>query len=485
MTESKKTKNKAYYINSVICVALMIFVGFLPSPIETITPLGMRILGIFVGLIYGWIFVDLVWPSFLSFLMLGFSGTMNVTEAFVEGFGSTIYLQVMMLFLVAAYFEQCGLTEYIAKWFVSLKINVGRPWVLSFMLFICAIVLSCTVSYFAGMLILWSIFYKICDIYDFKLGDAYTGFMVGGMMYVASVSTALFPFTSYGIIVQGLVQASVGEVAGAVPVGPWTLLNVIVSLAIIMLYMAFGKFVLKIDLSRMKEKGDVFEDMRKEKMTHNQKVGLIYMVVFIIMLMGGTIFPSPLKEWFANLGILGACAVCVIGMVFIRNEEGISKCTIEKLSNGLSWKTLILMAATMPMATALEMDEVGVINTVVTWLTGTFSQYSSAVFLVIVVVLFALITQFVHNMVLLFIFCPVLCQTCVALGISPWLFAVLLTLALQISMATPAASTQSAMVFANSNWITTKQAYTNALTFVAISVVVLILSVPIGMVIFG
>ena len=36
MTESKKTKNKAYYINSVICVALMIFIGFLPSPIETI-----------------------------------------------------------------------------------------------------------------------------------------------------------------------------------------------------------------------------------------------------------------------------------------------------------------------------------------------------------------------------------------------------------------------------------------------------------------
>ena len=476
-------KNTAYYINSIICVSLMIFVGFIPSPVDTVSQLGMRVLGIFFGLVYGWIFVDLVWPSLLSFVMLGFSGAMNVTQAFVSGFGDTIFLQVLMLFLAAAYFEQCGLTEYIAKWFVSRKINIGRPWVLTFMLFICTIILSNTVSYFAGTMILWSIFYKVCDIYGFKRGDAYTGFVVGGLMYIASVTTALFPFMSYGIIVQGLVAEGVGKTT-LIPVGPWIILNIIVALLLILLYIGFGRFILHIDLSRLKTTEDAFADMRAEKMSRKQKTGLIYMIIFIIMLMGGTLFPSPFKEWFANLGTLGACALCIIGMIFLKNDKGENKFSINDLQKGISWPTLILMAATFPMATALEMDEVGILGTVVNWLTNALSGFSTFTFLVGVILFFGLLTQFIHNMVLLVIFTPVLCQTCVQLGIDPWLFAVILTLSLQNSLATPAASTQSSMVYANTKWITTKQAYVNALSFVVITFIVLIICVPIGMVLF-
>ena len=105
MSTVAKKKNTAYYINSVISVAIMLFFGFIPSPVDTISSLGMRVLGIFIGLIYGWIFVDLVWPSFLSFVILGFSGAMTVTEAFVAGMGSTLYLQLFMLFFVATYFD--------------------------------------------------------------------------------------------------------------------------------------------------------------------------------------------------------------------------------------------------------------------------------------------------------------------------------------------------------------------------------------------
>ncbi len=483
MSTTAKNKNTAYYINSIICVAIMLLFGFLPSPVETISPLGMRILGIFLGLIYGWIFVDLIWPSFLSFVMLGFSGSMTVTEAFTEGMGATLYLQLFMLFFVAAYFDKCGLTEYIAEWFVSRKVNVGRPWLFTFMLFLCVIVMSCTVGYIAGVLILWSIFYKVCGIYGFKLGDKYVGFVIGGLMYVGVMSTILFPFTSFGIIVQGLVRTGIGTDA-VLPLGPWIALNVFIVFALILLYMAFGKFILKIDLSAMKTGGDDFAQMREKKMSHKQKVGFIYLIVFMLMLMGGTVFPAPLQGWFANLGVLGTCALCIVGMVFVRNEEGISKFTINDLKQGISWETLILMAATMPLATALESDEAGIISTIVAWLTNTFAGYSPAIFLIAVVLIFGLLTQVVHNMVLLVIFTPVLCKTCLGLGISPWLFGILICLALQSAVATPAASCQAAMVFANTEWITTKQAYVNSIAFVIFSSIVLIAAIPIGMILF-
>ena len=54
MSEQKKITT-GYLIHSLICVALMVGVGFLP-PIGGITPYGMDILGVFLGSIYGWVF---------------------------------------------------------------------------------------------------------------------------------------------------------------------------------------------------------------------------------------------------------------------------------------------------------------------------------------------------------------------------------------------------------------------------------------------
>ena len=49
---SQSRKNTVYYINSLITLILIFGFGFLP-PIAPITPVGMRILGILLGLLYG------------------------------------------------------------------------------------------------------------------------------------------------------------------------------------------------------------------------------------------------------------------------------------------------------------------------------------------------------------------------------------------------------------------------------------------------
>ena len=73
--------NKRYYINSAVVVALMALFRFIP-PFGSMTAMGMTILGIFLGALWGWINCDMIWPSVLALVLLGFSGyTANVTEA--------------------------------------------------------------------------------------------------------------------------------------------------------------------------------------------------------------------------------------------------------------------------------------------------------------------------------------------------------------------------------------------------------------------
>ena len=59
----KRPKNLFYWINSIIVFVLMFGIGQLP-PFGQITPLGMQILGIFAGTLYGWCTVGLVSVSY-------------------------------------------------------------------------------------------------------------------------------------------------------------------------------------------------------------------------------------------------------------------------------------------------------------------------------------------------------------------------------------------------------------------------------------
>lgn len=52
MSEAK-TVSKSYYIHMAIIVFFMIGFGFLPT-FGPVTPMGMKILGIFLGCIYAW-----------------------------------------------------------------------------------------------------------------------------------------------------------------------------------------------------------------------------------------------------------------------------------------------------------------------------------------------------------------------------------------------------------------------------------------------
>ena len=56
------SKNKAYYVNLIIYILITFGIGFL-QPFGEITELGMKCLGVFIGSIYGWLTLGLIFPS--------------------------------------------------------------------------------------------------------------------------------------------------------------------------------------------------------------------------------------------------------------------------------------------------------------------------------------------------------------------------------------------------------------------------------------
>ena len=68
------------YLHVIVFFALTLGTGFLSPP--GITEMGMNILGVFLGLLYGWSFIGFAWPSMICLVALGFT-LVFITEYFV------------------------------------------------------------------------------------------------------------------------------------------------------------------------------------------------------------------------------------------------------------------------------------------------------------------------------------------------------------------------------------------------------------------
>lgn len=68
-----KKKKDLYMVHTIIGLVITGVFWLLP-PIDPITPVGMKCLGAFLGMIYLWSMVDTLWPSIFGLCMLGISG---------------------------------------------------------------------------------------------------------------------------------------------------------------------------------------------------------------------------------------------------------------------------------------------------------------------------------------------------------------------------------------------------------------------------
>ena len=60
----------AYYVKLAVMAAIMAVFRFLPLP-PGLSGEGLAVVGVFFGVLYGWLFIDMVWPSLAGILVLG------------------------------------------------------------------------------------------------------------------------------------------------------------------------------------------------------------------------------------------------------------------------------------------------------------------------------------------------------------------------------------------------------------------------------
>lgn len=476
----RKPKDTAYYIHSFIALLLMFGIGYLP-PSDPLTSLGMKVLGIFIGLLYAWTFVEMIWPSLVGLIALGLTGYAPMKTVFTSGFGNDLVLLVFFLLIFAAYLDESGLNRAIANWFVSRRIGVGRPWIFSTLILLATYVLAATISFFASIVLMWNIFYEISDTLGFKRRDNYPAMMLIGIVFAAMLGLAIFPYKTIPVMVMGSLEKISGITVDFIS---FTLVSFTISIICLALYILTCKYIFRPDVTPLKHMtAEQFAHMRGASLTSPQKIAAVFLASFIVLMFLPSFIPADtwLGGILKTMGTTGLAAFVVAIAAFLRIEGKRVLDFGRMISRGMLWDIIILFAVTMPLGSALESDETGVMAFIVHILKPLFAHTGGTLFIALFILIAGVLTQFAHNLVLAAVLLPILYSFSVELGANPAVGAVLLAFTVGVAIVTPGSSAQGAMIHGNKQWISTKQAYLYGITtFIITSAILLLVGLPLG-----
>lgn len=169
-------------VHIIITTLLMVGFGFCRRP-GALTPYGMRVIGIFFGLIYGWITCGLVWPNLLAFFIVLLFDVMPLNEFLAAGLGTdTTMLLIFAIILITAVNES-GLGRFMAAWLLSRKILEGRPWMFTAGFLLATFLLTSFANPYVTIIIFWGILYNVLNIFQIKAGELCATVMVAAWFW--------------------------------------------------------------------------------------------------------------------------------------------------------------------------------------------------------------------------------------------------------------------------------------------------------------
>ena len=439
---------KSSYIHLAVMLIIAFGISVLP-PFGMVTPFGMKAIGAFVAVLYGWIFFDLFWTSLFGFLILPILGLNSLAGAFATGIGHQMICIVLLTIVFAVALNSAGVPELVIQWLFKRKIINKSPWALIIGILLIAALLGAVGLGMAAMFLLWSIVYKICDYSGIEKRSSMMSFMIFEIAFLANTMSFILPFSAGVLIYQSFML----QVAGAAPIpaGPYMANAAITLIALAVLNIVVAVFVFKVDASKFALSDEIKNEITSAEVTSKQKNSFMVLVAYIAILLYATLLPSAPGAAFVNM--LGVGGISLIGALVLAmlNESGKGYVRLQDVFRNVDWSLLFLLAVTYPIADAIKHADAGIMPTIMTAVTPIVSQFGPFAFVVVCTLILGTITQVTHNIVLGAMFMPFLMPILDSVGGNMYTLWFILLIVLNLAYVTPAGSMQSAMVFGNEN----------------------------------
>lgn len=450
----KKDKLTMHFI-----IYLLITFGFGFIPTEVLPSLGMRILGIFLGLIYGWLFIDYTIPSIFTIVALALAGYDSPTNVVISAFGNDVTIFLILVLVFSAYCEMSGLSQKLAYWFLSRKICFQRPWAFAFIVLWASFFIGFAISGVAAMLIIFGLLATVFTEMGFKPGDKYPAYITFGVAFSGVTSYSARAWDGIPLIASGALQSVSGGSVAGFNVFTFVISAFIIYTVCLALYILAVRVILRPDVTPvMNCTQEYMETMRsKLVLSKQEKLAAFMLITFMILMFLPSVFPnvSFLKKCTMNIVMLS-----ILGLLSVIKIDGKHVFDFQKTANkGIAWGMVWMCLAIMPMTSAVSMNEAGIIPLISGYLGGLMGNLSPVIFLAGLTALCIILTQVARNGLVCAMAVPIGYPLCLQFGIDPTTMTALIAFAAGTAIATPAASGAAALGFAQEEWIGSVNAF--------------------------
>lgn len=267
---------------------------------------------------------------------------------------------------------------------------------------------------------------------------------------------------------------------------PYSAFMLAVSFASIVLFMLAGKFLLRIDTSRMKD-ADFTKLSGNLQYTTEQKIGTALLLFILLALYLPSVLSkeSTLYMILNNLGAVGVVGIATV-LLLVIPINGQPLMDFQKTASaGIQWNMICLLACVGPLGSALMSENANITKSILVALQPILAGQSPMTMYIFLIVICLVLTQFMNNTVLLVVLTPMLCKLAGLVNANPFIITAILVFALSAALATPGASSRAGLIFGNTEWIATKDAYLQGiLSVVSVMLALLIVGLPLGILLF-
>lgn len=443
-------------VHSAIMLILMFGFQLVPPP-DGITSYGMAVSGVFFGLVYGWTFLGILWPSLLGVLGLAFTGYGTVEHVALAMFNNSTVLMMLLGTISFAALAQSGAADYVMGKLIGSKLSQKSPLMLVDIIFFAVLLASaldmCMVLYFGIFPVMISTLKKC----GYEKGDRFNVMFLTGFMLAVQLGMAFKPFLGWGLMTIGTIQSITQT---QLSYGLYMLLMLIIYVVFIITY----PFLMKIcgcDFQKMAEVDITTAfNVREGKMSLRQILSLGSLLIFLAIVIVFSVAGShlgALNNFYIQIGILGMMLILWIAMIVIK-VDGKPLMDMRKASADFGWDMLFLIAIALLVSSCLTSEGTGISA----WLAGLITPLfpgGGVSFLIALGAATLFLTNVANNIAVCFIMINIVCAMYLnGFPVDLLAASMLISVSALVAFLTPASSMPGAMIHA-SGVVTPKSIY--------------------------
>ena len=429
-----------YLITALICFGF----GLIP-PVGGMTEYGMGVLGTFIGAIYGWSTIGMIWPSIIAMLALGMEIGMNKMVA--ASIGNPVVAGLLILFPMFSVLSSLKVTEWLANKFLTNKLALGRPWVGITIMFLGAFFTS-FINPILVIIIFGTFVVSLTKSLGIKPYSKLATALLLGLSYSTMLGQITVPMISTGLTFSNAFQ---NMFQTTVPYAQYMVFMYLAGVLLVIISVLVMRFVLRVDVSPF---ATLNADMLgvSSKLNRDQKIAAGFFIAFVVILLAHSLTPveTAVGAFLGKLGFFGISGIIGAIMMLLKKQDGSPLLDFPKMAAHLPWDAFFLTAFILVISAFLTTPETG-LNAAIGAMIAPMTKLNPWVFIILVLIFAAVVTNVANNLILTIVIMPVLYRFAALVGMDGTSLIFVLFITTQLALATPGASPITAIAMSNTS----------------------------------